>query len=196
MDGVFEDDVDCKRILREINLLRKLNHPYVVNVIDVLEPSDRDKFDTIYVVLDLAESDLKKVIKSAIHLQTKHISTIIYNLLCAVKYLHSANIIHRDLKPANVLVNEDCSVKICDFGLARSLAGVENSSLMINGRKSLRKDSEEAGSTASSSESGDDVLIKGAKLSHIKKDEEKPSSCLSIGSTQELMEQLHIEGEE
>lgn len=141
MDGVFEDDVDCKRILREINLLRKLNHPYVVNVIDVLEPSDRDKFDTIYVVLDLAESDLKKVIKSAIHLQTKHISTIIYNLLCAVKYLHSANIIHRDLKPANVLVNEDCSVKICDFGLARSLAGVENSSLMINGKRSQRKDS-------------------------------------------------------
>lgn len=136
MDGVFEDDVDCKRILREINLLRKLNHPYVVNVIDVLEPSDRERFDTIYVVLDLAESDLKKVIKSAIHLQTKHISTIIYNLLCAVKYLHSANIIHRDLKPANVLVNEDCSVKICDFGLARSLTGVENSSLMINGKRS------------------------------------------------------------
>lgn len=163
-------------------------------MIDVLEPSDRDKFDTIYVVLDLAESDLKKVIKSAIHLQTKHISTIIYNLLCAVRYLHSANIIHRDLKPANVLVNEDCTVKICDFGLARSLTGVENSSLMINPKRSTRKDSEESGSSAS--ESGEDVLIKGAKLSLIKRDEEKPSSCLSIGSTQELMEQLQIEEEE
>lgn len=68
MDGVFEDDIDCKRILREINLLRKLNHPYVINVFDVLEPRDKEKFDTIYVVLELAESDLKKVIKSAIHL--------------------------------------------------------------------------------------------------------------------------------
>jgi mitogen-activated protein kinase 1/3 len=133
MDGVFEDDIDCKRILREVNLLRKLNHPYVITVIDVLEPRDREKFDTIYVVLELAESDLKKVIKSAIHLQIKHISTLIYNLLCAVKYLHSANVLHRDLKPANVLVNEDCSVKICDFGLARSISGVENTSLMING---------------------------------------------------------------
>ena len=68
MDGIFDDEVDCKRILREINLLRKLNHPYVVNIIDVLEPKDLDSFDTLYVVLELAESDLKKVIKSAIHL--------------------------------------------------------------------------------------------------------------------------------
>ena len=73
MDGVFEDEVDCKRILREINLLRKLQHPYVIQVIDVLEPKDKDKFDCLYVVLELAESDLKKVIKSAIHLQIKHI---------------------------------------------------------------------------------------------------------------------------
>jgi mitogen-activated protein kinase 1/3 len=50
---------------------------------------------------------------------------VVYNLLCAVKYLHSATVIHRDLKPANVLVNEDCTVKICDFGLARSITGVE-----------------------------------------------------------------------
>lgn len=73
MDGVFEDEVDCKRILREIDLLRKLKHPYVINILDVIEPKNPDSFDTIYVVLELAESDLKKVIKSAIHLQIKHI---------------------------------------------------------------------------------------------------------------------------
>lgn len=73
MDGVFEDEVDCKRILREIDLLRKLKHPYVINILDVIEPRNPDSFDTIYVVLELAESDLKKVIKSAIHLQIKHI---------------------------------------------------------------------------------------------------------------------------
>lgn len=60
---------------------------------------------------------------------------MVYNLLCAVKYLHSANVIHRDLKPANVLVNEDCSVKICDFGLARSISGVESAQIFISGRK-------------------------------------------------------------
>ena len=68
MDGVFEDEVDCKRILREIDLLRKLFHPYVINILDVVMPKDLETFDTLYVVLELAESDLKKVIKSAIHL--------------------------------------------------------------------------------------------------------------------------------
>lgn len=68
MDGVFEDEIDCKRILREINLLRKLHHPYVVNILDVIEPKHQETFDTLYVVLELAESDVKKVIKSAIHL--------------------------------------------------------------------------------------------------------------------------------
>ena len=73
MDGVFEDEIDCKRILREINLLRKLQHPYVINILDVVEPKAKDTFESVYVVLELAESDLKKVIKSAIHLQIKHI---------------------------------------------------------------------------------------------------------------------------
>jgi mitogen-activated protein kinase 1/3 len=73
MDGVFEDEIDCKRILREINLLRKLQHPYVIEIVDVIEPKNLETFDTLYVVLELAESDLKKVIKSAIHLQIKHI---------------------------------------------------------------------------------------------------------------------------
>jgi mitogen-activated protein kinase 1/3 len=144
MDGVFEDDVDCKRILREVTLLRRLKHPYVVELFDIIEPKNLETFDTLYVVLELAESDLKKVIKSAIHLQLKHIQLVIYNLFCAVRYLHSANVLHRDLKPANILVNEDCSVKICDFGLARSIAGVESASLMLSGSKRFaNKDDEE-----------------------------------------------------
>ena len=73
MDGVFEDEIDCKRILREINLLRKLKHPYVIEIFDMIPPKDPAKFDTVYIVLRLSESDLKKVIKSAIHLQLKHI---------------------------------------------------------------------------------------------------------------------------
>jgi mitogen-activated protein kinase 1/3 len=59
---------------------------------------------------------------------------VIYNLLCSLKYLHSASVIHRDLKPANVLINEDCTVQVCDFGLSRSLEGVENSSFIITNR--------------------------------------------------------------
>ena len=73
---------------------------------------------------------------------------MVYNLLCAVKYLHSANVLHRDLKPANVLVNEDCSVKICDFGLARSISGIESASCIIAGRKFLKDGQDDKASDA------------------------------------------------
>lgn len=54
-----------------------------------------------------------------------------YQILLAVKYIHSAGIIHRDLKPGNILINDDCSVKLCDFGLARSMNGVKDWDLEI-----------------------------------------------------------------
>jgi mitogen-activated protein kinase 1/3 len=129
MEGVFEDETDCKRILREIKLLRRMDHPFVVKLFDIIEPTDTESFDALYIVLEYAESDLKKVVKSAIHLQLLHIKTVTYNLLTAVKYIHSCNVLHRDLKPANVLINEDCTIKVCDFGLARSTSGVESVSL-------------------------------------------------------------------
>jgi mitogen-activated protein kinase 1/3 len=110
MVGIFEDETDCKRILREIHILKSLKNPAVVGLFDIISPPNPENFDTIYVVLQLSESDLKKVIKSAIYLESKHIKTVVYNLLCGLKYIHSANIIHRDLKPANVLINEDCTV--------------------------------------------------------------------------------------
>jgi mitogen-activated protein kinase 1/3 len=135
MEGVFEDETDCKRILREIKLLRKMDHPFVVKLFDIIEPKDYETFDALYIVLEYAESDLKKVVKSAIHLQILHIKTVTYNLLCAVKYIHSCNVLHRDLKPANVLINEDCTIKVCDFGLARSTSGVESASWTLDESK-------------------------------------------------------------
>lgn len=134
MKGVFEDPVDCKRILREISILKELKNRFVVGLFDLIEPQNRTDFDEIYLVLELSESDLKKVIKSAIFLEQKHINQVIYNLLCGLQYIHSANIIHRDIKPANILINEDCTVRFADFGLARSVAGVESASLEITER--------------------------------------------------------------
>lgn len=131
MDNIFDDEVDCKRILREVTLLRKLKHPSIVGLIEMLQPSNPEKFTTIYVVLEYAESDMKKILKSSLHLQKLHICTMIYNLLLAIKYLHECRVLHRDLKPANVLINEDCTVKLCDFGLARSLTNIQNNSDVI-----------------------------------------------------------------
>jgi len=133
MDNIFDDEIDCKRILREITLLRKLKHPCIVNLIEILLPTDPERFTTVYVVLEYADSDLKKILKSSLNLEILHIQTMVYNLLCAVKYLHESKVIHRDLKPANVLVNEDCSIKLCDFGLARSLTNLKtNSEFILN----------------------------------------------------------------
>ena len=89
-------------------------------------------FNTLYVVMEYAESDLKKIIKSNINLEMLHIQTIIYNLLCSIKYLHESNVLHRDLKPANVLINEDCTVKLCDYGLARSISGIESADVILS----------------------------------------------------------------
>jgi len=125
MNNLFDDVVDCKRILREVNLLRIMKHPNLISIIEIIEPTDLENFDHIYVVTEFCQSDLKKLFKSPIHLELIHIQTLTYNILCAMKYLHSAQVLHRDLKPANVLINEDCTVKICDFGLARSVEGIE-----------------------------------------------------------------------
>ena len=74
--------------------------------------------------------------------------------------MHSANVLHRDLKPANVLVNEDCTVKICDFGLARSISGVESASVFFEGRKFAReKENEES----KAEDAGEDAFVLGAE---------------------------------
>ena len=64
-------------------------------------------------------SDLKKLFRSPIYLTTAHISLLSYNILLGMKFLHKAGVLHRDIKPANILINEDCDIKLCDFGLAR-----------------------------------------------------------------------------
>lgn len=68
LNGIFEDAVDCKRILREITLLRLLRHPNLISILEIIEPKDWSNFDCIYVVTEYCQSDLKKLFKSAVHL--------------------------------------------------------------------------------------------------------------------------------
>ena len=70
-------------------------------------------------ITELMQSDLHKIIVSPQHLSADHIKVFLYQILRGVKYLHSAKIMHRDIKPGNLLVNSNCVLKICDFGLAR-----------------------------------------------------------------------------
>lgn len=80
-------------------------------------------FDHIFLVMDPGFSDFKKLLNSVpnTEITEQHIVTLLYNQICAINFLHTLNIVHRDLKPANFLLNENCSVMICDFGLARIL---------------------------------------------------------------------------
>mmetsp|Transcript_45675 Transcript_45675/g.97564 ORF Transcript_45675/g.97564 Transcript_45675/m.97564 type:complete len:447 (+) Transcript_45675:188-1528(+) len=115
---MFDDLVDCKRILREIAILNRLRHPNIVRVHNIVEPLDMATFQELYIVMEICDSDLKKLLKADVTLTPPHIDTLLYNLLVGLQYLHSAGIYHADLKPESVLVNQDCSVKIRGFGLS------------------------------------------------------------------------------
>jgi len=67
-------------------------------------------------------ADIDKLIKSdGINFNQDHLLKITYNALCSMAFLHEANVMHRDIKSANMLLTQDCKIKICDFGLARSI---------------------------------------------------------------------------
>lgn len=120
---LFGDLTDCKRILRELAILTRLRHENVVKVHDIVAPPDFRTFNELYIVLEICDTDLKKLIRTDVHLSMLHINTMLSSLLVGLQYVHACGIFHRDLKPANCLVNQDCVVKICDFGLARAVGG-------------------------------------------------------------------------
>ncbi|CAG7986264.1 unnamed protein product [Penicillium salamii] len=76
--------------------------------------------DDLYIVTDLVSTDLRRVIETK-PLEDRYIQYFFYQIVRALKYVHSAGVVHRDLKPSNILINENCDLKLCDFGLARAL---------------------------------------------------------------------------
>lgn len=78
--------------------------------------------------------------------------SIVYDMLCGINYLHKSQIIHRDLKPANILINDDCTIQICDFGLARSLKGVEKPYCSSSSNRDLSVDLTSASSDSAMDE--------------------------------------------
>lgn len=119
INDIFEHISDAIRILREVKLLRLLRHPDIVEIKRIMIPPSRRDFKDIYVVFELMESDLHQVIKANDDLTQEHHRFFLYQMLRALKYMHTANVYHRDLKPKNILANANCKLKICDFGLAR-----------------------------------------------------------------------------
>jgi len=115
----FQSAIHAKRAYREIRLLKHMNHENIIGLLDVFSPATSIKdFEDVYLVTHLMGADLNNIVKTQ-RLSDDHVQFLIYQILRGLKYVHSAEIIHRDLKPSNIAVNEDCELKILDFGLAR-----------------------------------------------------------------------------
>ncbi|XP_021942325.1 mitogen-activated protein kinase 14B-like isoform X1 [Zootermopsis nevadensis] len=115
----FQSAVHAKRTYRELRMLKHMNHENVIGLLDVFHPSTSlDDFQQVYLVTHLMGADLNNIVRTQ-KLSDDHVQFLIYQILRGLKYIHSAGIIHRDLKPSNIAVNEDCELKILDFGLAR-----------------------------------------------------------------------------
>ncbi|TGO30011.1 hypothetical protein BPAE_0008g00030 [Botrytis paeoniae] len=127
----FSTPVLSKRTYRELKLLKHLKHENVISLSDIFispledmyvasRKSERTQTDknTSYFVTELLGTDLHRLLTSR-PLEKQFIQYFLYQILRGLKYVHSAGVVHRDLKPSNILVNENCDLKICDFGLAR-----------------------------------------------------------------------------
>ncbi|CAL8363845.1 unnamed protein product [Lota lota] len=115
----FQSLIHTKRAYRELRLLRHIENDNVISLLNVFTPdSSLEKFQTFYMVMPLVAQDLGHIMKKR-RLTDRIVTYLFYQLLRGLKYIHSAGIIHRDLKPNNLAVNENCELKILDFGLAR-----------------------------------------------------------------------------
>ena len=79
---------------------------------------------SLFLVMNKKKTDLREFLKMSgkVDYDESHIITIFYNFLCSLNFIHTAGIIHRDIKPENILLDSNCHVFICDFGISKCLS--------------------------------------------------------------------------
>ena len=159
------DSYFFRKILREIIISRKLTeqteNSFSCKLLDIIFPdgialeedqnqsNEKDevtslceqigtliKFTHIFLVFERQEGDLKRMLyDSNAQLQEQHVIVIIYNILCAINFIHSTGVIHRDIKPENILINANSHIQICDFGLSRCMPKIESEQVLKGSKK-------------------------------------------------------------
>jgi len=114
---------------REVSLLFQLSQMeencHTSKLLDVIFPSDFTNAENkyIFMVIEFIDVDLHSLLdhEKFAEMDEQKITKLLYNILCALNYLHKAGVVHRDIKPANILVRPDLSIAVCDFGMTRKL---------------------------------------------------------------------------
>ncbi|KAL7991846.1 hypothetical protein Chor_016102 [Crotalus horridus] len=108
---------ELKNLQREIEIMRGLHHPNIVQMLDSFE-TDKE----VVVVTDYAEGELFQILEDDGNLPEEQVQLIAAQLASALYYLHSHRILHRDMKPQNILLGKGGVIKLCDFGFARAMS--------------------------------------------------------------------------
>ncbi|CAD8163893.1 unnamed protein product [Paramecium octaurelia] len=112
----FQDDSDVYRIAKEIEILKKLRHPHIIQIYEII---DTDK--EIYLIMEYASGgELFEYITKNQRIQEKKACKFLLEILSGVEYIHRIGIVHRDLKPENLLFDQNQNIKIVDFGLSNT----------------------------------------------------------------------------
>lgn len=117
--SAFIDTHSTRRVLRELRLLRYLNHPHIVRLVDVDYPSNYRTWDSVYLLTSLLNCDLRTALLGG-RLNDPNLQRRVLAQLClALEHMHSHGVMHRDVKSSNVLLDDTLNVQICDLGSAR-----------------------------------------------------------------------------
>ncbi|NWW49931.1 STK36 kinase, partial [Pedionomus torquatus] len=114
---VGRSEKELKNLQREIEIMRGLHHPNIIQMLDSFETNKE-----VVVVTDYAEGELFQILEDDGSLPEDQVQIIAAQLVSALYYLHSHRILHRDMKPQNILLGKDGVVKLCDFGFARAMS--------------------------------------------------------------------------
>ncbi|KAA8587056.1 hypothetical protein FQN60_000892 [Etheostoma spectabile] len=117
MPKVGRSEKELRSLKREIDIMRGLQHPNIVQLFDSFETDTE-----VVVVTEYAEGQLFQIIEDDGNLPESQVQEIACQLVSALYYLHSHRILHRDMKPQNILLGKSGVVKLCDFGFARAMS--------------------------------------------------------------------------